>query len=88
VVRINPVRLKVVLLGSKNFQQLVRFGAWFVAAQNRVGGERSANERFWSAPKVRYTDEAAVALVLGFFGLIDCVQSFWDRAGAALHPSQ
>jgi hypothetical protein len=33
-----------VLLGSKNFQQLVRFGTWFVAAQDRVGGERSTNE--------------------------------------------
>jgi hypothetical protein len=48
VVRINPVRLKVVLLGSKNFQQLARFGTWFVAAQNRVGGGRVNIERFWN----------------------------------------
>jgi hypothetical protein len=72
VVRINPVRLKVVLLGSKNFQQLVRFGTWFVAAQDRVGGERSTNERFgqgviaraavrWACSKGRLRAQTTVA---------------------------
>ena len=45
MVRINPVRLKVVLLGSKNFQQLVQLGTKFVAAENGPFSRPTKKER-------------------------------------------